>query len=157
MPSAIKFHVRVQVLLICATLLPYQYSVLALSSPTTTIRVCTGSSCLSKCRGAFNPKKSFQSLQKQSEENSSVEIEETFCMNQCKRGPNARIMKDAQVLTFEGEMNETEMKRKSFQGVRSDERVEHLWGLVKGLEDGTVDGIASGSTDKLTDIMPKSD
>lgn len=78
-------------------------------------------------------------------------------MNQCKRGPNARIMKDAQVLTFKGEMNETELNRKSFQGVTSDKRVEYLWGLAKGLEDGTVDGIASGSIDKLTDIMPKSD
>ena len=156
MPSAIKCHLRVQVLLLCATLLPY-YSILALSSPTTTIRVCSGSSCLSKCRGGFDPTKSFASLQKQSEENSSIEIEETFCMNQCKRGPNARIMKDAQVLTFEGEMNETEIKRKSFQGVTSDKRVEHLWGLAKGLEDGTVDGIASGSVDKLTDIMPQSD
>ena len=128
-------------------------STLALSS-STKIRVCQGSSCLSKCRGAFDPLKSFQSLQKGNIEESFVEVEETFCMNQCKRGPNARIIRDEQVITFEGEMNETEMNRKSFQGVRSDERVGNLWGLAKGLEDGTVDGVDSGDAAKLTDIMP---
>lgn len=129
-------------------------SILALSSSSTKIRVCTGSSCLSQCRGAFNPLKSLQSLQKEDSENSLVEVEETFCMNQCKRGPNARIITDEQVITIEEEMNETELKRKSFQGIRSDERVGKLWGLVKGLEDGTVVGVESGDAAKLTDMMP---
>jgi len=121
----------------------------------TKIRVCQGSSCLGKCRGSFNPLTAFNNLQKDESAETSIEIEETWCMNQCKRGPNARITKDGNVLTFEeGKMNDTEMKRKSFQGIGSEERVGHVWGLARGIEDGTVLGILSGSVDKLTDIMP---
>ena len=51
-------------------------------------------------------------------------------MNQCKRGSNVRLIKNDQVMTFENRMNEVELKRKAFQSVNSQERVEGLWTLV---------------------------
>lgn len=89
-------------------------------------------------------------------------------MNQCKRGPNLRILlhHDEQeqeqeheiVMTFDeglGVTNEVERKRKSFQEVRNEERVGMVWGLAKGLVDGSVVGVESGSAEKLGDILPQ--
>ena len=78
-------------------------------------------------------------------------------MNQCKRGPNVRIIKDDEVVVFdeEGIMNDTEMKRKTFQNVASDERIKTIWGLVEGVVDGSVQGNKCGSIENLTDIMPQ--
>ena len=89
-------------------------------------------------------------------EDVNVQIEETFCMNQCKRGPNLRLLQNDQVLTFDGEgiMNDVEMKRKSFQSIGSDEKVGMLWNLIKDIQDGNVDAKESGAVEKLTDIMP---
>jgi (2Fe-2S) ferredoxin len=134
-------------------------------SPTnnlTTIRVCTGSSCLSKCKAGFDPLSSFQSLHRDENQNINIgdnviKIEETFCMNQCKRGPNARIIRQGQVITFEegtGIMNDVELKRKSFQGIGSENRVNFLWNLVKDLHTGNVNGVESGDAEKLSDLMP---
>ena len=124
----------------------------AMAMATTKIRVCQGSSCLSKCRGAFNP---LNSLEKKSENNDlSIELEETYCMNQCKRGPNARIIHDGNALTFDDLMNETEAKRKAFQGISNEKRVEFLWGIAEGVENGKVEGKNHGSVDALSDIMP---
>lgn len=121
----------------------------------TTIRICTGSSCMSKCRAGFNPIKSFENLKNENDD-VNVQIEETFCMNQCKRGPNLRLLQNDQVLTFDGEgiMNDVEMKRKSFQSIGSDEKVDMLWNLIKDIQDGNVDAKESGAVEKLTDIMP---
>lgn len=134
------------------------------SNNPTTIRVCTGSSCLSKCKAGFDPLSSFQSLYQEERKNYSneddviINIEETFCMNQCKRGPNARIIRHGKVITFEqgtGIMNDVELKRKSFQGVGSENRVHFIWNLVKDLHTGNVNGIIeSGDAEKLTDLMP---
>ena len=121
----------------------------------TTIRICTGSNCVSKCRAGFNPIKSFENLKNENED-VNVQIEETFCMNQCKRGPNLRLLQNDQVLTFDGEgiMNDVEMKRKSFQSIGSDEKIGMLWNLIKDIQDGNVDAKESGAVEKLTDIMP---
>jgi len=132
---------------------------LALST-STTIRVCTGSSCLSKCRGAFNPKSSLEHLQKTSTDDNLdtvVKIEEVFCMNQCKRGPNMRIIQNENVITFKDEsiMNDIELKRKSFQSVTNDARVAMVWGITEGLIDGSVVGTDDGPSTKLTDILPQ--
>jgi hypothetical protein len=110
---------------------------------------------MSKCRGSFNPKKILERLVEESE--NDFEIEETFCMNQCKRGPNIRMFRDGQVLTFEDEgiMNDMEKKRKTFQTVANEERLEKIWGLGEGLVDGTVEATESGSIEKLSDIMPR--
>jgi len=133
---------------------------LALSSSSTTIRVCTGSSCLSKCRGAFNPKSSLEHLQKtliDDNLDTDVKIEEVFCMNQCKRGPNMRIIQNGNVITFKDKsiMNDTELKRKSFQSITNDDRVSRVWELTKGLVDGSVVGTDDGPSTKLTDILPQ--
>jgi NADH:ubiquinone oxidoreductase subunit E len=147
---------------------------------TTTIRVCQGSGCLGKCRGGFNPLDSFQALSlladavtAEENTNTNVAIEEAYCMNQCKRGPNARIISpNRQVLVFVGEnenssqtiMNDTEQRRKAFQGLGSQARVEMVWGLAQGVatndgngqSGGVTSVIESGSVDKLTDMMPVS-
>jgi len=121
-----------------------------ISAATTKVRICSGSSCLGKCRGAFNPLDSLRTLQKGCE---NVEIEESFCLNQCKRGPNARIIKDDTVLTFE-EMNETEIKRKSFQNICNDDRIEFVWKLAMRAADEEVSYQRSCNVHLLSDILP---
>ena len=122
--------------------------------PAPTFRVCQGSGCLSKCRGSFDPKKILERLTDESD--TDFEIEETFCMNQCKRGPNIRMIRNGQVLTFEDEgvMNDTEKKRKTFQNVANEKRLEGIWGLGEGVADGTIEATESGAIEKLSDIMP---
>mmetsp|Transcript_39806 Transcript_39806/g.77761 ORF Transcript_39806/g.77761 Transcript_39806/m.77761 type:complete len:155 (+) Transcript_39806:55-519(+) len=126
------------------------------TTTSTKIRVCTGSSCLSKCRGVFNPKSTLDRLQKTDDPVPTVDIEEAFCMNQCKRGPNMRIIRNGQVMTFEDDtiMNEMELKRKSFQNVRNDDRVAMVWELTRGVVEGKLIGTEAGSSSKLTDILP---
>lgn len=137
------------------------------------IRVCEGSSCESKCRGAFTPKSSFMERikttnAKECERNdsssssnnvASIVVEEVYCMNQCKRGANVRLIKNDQVLTFNnGIMNDTEMKRKSFQSVTNEGRVDQIWGIVEEIkkgEESEIDYTESGHVDKLTDLIPK--
>ncbi|VEU39982.1 unnamed protein product [Pseudo-nitzschia multistriata] len=135
----------------------------ALSSPSSLkIRVCQGSGCLGKCRGAFDPLESFEKLAAGTGDSDGIRLEETFCMNQCKRGPNVRMINadNGNVLVFDDAMNETEAGRKAFQGVSNDGRVEHLWGianqlLAKGASGSPMEGVAEkGSADKLNDIMP---
>jgi (2Fe-2S) ferredoxin len=120
---------------------------------------------MSKCRGAFDPKWSLKKLQRDSTDAAAgnedglhlIDIEESYCMAQCKRGPNMRVIHNGQVQIFqEGNiMTEVEMKRKTFQSVTSEERVARIWGLaeslVKGEAVGAVDG---GSVESLTDVMP---
>merc|ERR1719253_700953 len=135
------------------------------SSPKITIRVCEGSSCLSKCRGVFSPKSSFGkriSSLSPSSSSASVVLEEAYCMNQCKRGPNVRVIRDDQVITFNdgGIMSDTEINRKTFQSVGNEGRVDMIWGLTQGMVSDGADndndsnlGTESGSVDKLTDMM----
>mmetsp|Transcript_41497 Transcript_41497/g.47897 ORF Transcript_41497/g.47897 Transcript_41497/m.47897 type:complete len:193 (-) Transcript_41497:358-936(-) len=89
----------------------------------------------------------------------NIEIEKSFCMNQCKRGPTIRIINadNGNVLIFNEDtiMNETEIYRKSFQGVNNEKRVNYLWKIVNGVGAGTIRGIEKGSVDKLNDIMPR--
>jgi hypothetical protein len=137
-----------------------------------TIRLCEGSSCQSKCRGGFSPKKYFEAqIQSTSLPNSSsiksasdiIRIEEVFCMNQCKRGPNCRIIQNDQVMTYpnDGIMNEMELKRKSFQMVSNDGRAHMIWDVVQRMivdseeeEDGWI--VKSGDVMKLSDLTPGS-
>jgi (2Fe-2S) ferredoxin len=135
------------------------------------IRVCTGSGCLGKCRGGFNPLTSLEKLLisddndndydndsiNDNAKDTAIEIEETFCMNQCKRGPNVRIINadNGNVITFdESIMNEVESTRKNFQRIIDENRVIGLWVIVNGIRDGTVVGVEKGQVDILNDIMP---
>jgi len=152
------------------------------SSSSLKIRVCQGSSCLGKCRGAFNPLTSFENLLVGDDANAyankgdvelegerstaasttttTIELEESFCMNQCKRGPNVRLINadNGNVLTFDSTvMNDTESNRKAFQGVTNENRVKHLWGIANKVAEGSMVGTVTekGSVDKLNDIMPR--
>jgi (2Fe-2S) ferredoxin len=131
------------------------------------IRVCTGSGCLGKCRGGFNPLASLEKLIISNDndtdsindnaKDATIEIEETFCMNQCKRGPNVRIINadNNNVITFdESIMNEVESTRKNFQRIVNEDRVIGLWEIVNCVRDGTVVGVEKGQVDILNDIMP---
>ena len=111
---------------------------------------------MSKCRGSFDPQKILGELEKESED--SFVIEEAFCMNQCKRGPNIRLIRNGHVLTFDedGIMNETEKRRKTFQSVGNEEHLERIWGLGQGLVDGTIKAIENEPIEKLSDIIPSS-
>ena len=87
-------------------------------------------------------------------------MEEAFCMNQCKRGPNVRLIKDDQVLTFgdESVMNDTEVKRKTFQSVTSEKKIDRIWGVVEEIQKGDASGIEmveGGHVDKLSDLLPQ--
>ena len=110
---------------------------------------------MSKCRGSFDPQRILQHLEEENED--GFVIEEVFCMNQCKRGPNIRLIRNGHVLTFdeEGIMNETEKKRKTFQRVGNEERLMKIWGLGKGLVDGSIDAVENESIEKLSDIIPR--
>mmetsp|Transcript_18958 Transcript_18958/g.27912 ORF Transcript_18958/g.27912 Transcript_18958/m.27912 type:complete len:191 (+) Transcript_18958:56-628(+) len=165
-----------------ALLLSQSYLTNALSSPTPSsirIRICNGSSCESKCRGAFSPLKTLEQLRREHGDGDSngdgddhaisdIEFEETYCMNQCKRGPNARIIDTSDddcdsLLIFEDplHMNDTEQKRKSFQGLTNENRVKFVWGLARGVLDAKDEDILSSfkdtgaSASKLSDIMPQ--
>ena len=144
----------------------------AMAPPSLKLRVCQGSGCLGKCRGAFNPLASFEMLVAEGSGSNGdaaaatsetatatrIEVEETFCMNQCKRGPNVRMIDNdnGKVLTFdETIMNETELGRKAFQRVVNEDKVKALWGLAKDVTEGTVVATESGFVDKLHDIMPR--
>eukprot|EP00466_Bigelowiella_natans_P001573 jgi/Bigna1/139988/aug1.53_g14696 len=99
--------------------------------------VCGGSSCLGRCRGSFNPVKSFKGLEKT--QGGSVEVHEVECLNMCKRGPNVRMMYGKDSVTVDGVMNDVERRRKAFQGVASNERVASLWDIAKAVHDGTAE------------------
>lgn len=124
------------------------------SLPLTKIRVCTGSSCISKCQGVFNPFDSFNMFQADAPVGQTkIEIEEVFCMNQCKKGPNARIIKDGFVLTF-NEMNDLELARKSFHSLRSENRTKHIYHLAIQAADEKVVYTPNGDATLLGDILP---
>ena len=131
-------------------------SAMSLQQSSLKVRVCSG--CIQKCRGSFNHVESFGQLAESSPE-TSIEIEEAFCMNQCKKGPNVRLINadNENVLAFDDDkiMNEMESSRKSFQRVSNDERVNYVWGIANEILEGTVVANEKGSVDKLHDIMPK--
>jgi len=144
------------------------------SSLSLKLRVCQGSGCLGKCRGAFNPLTSFEQLSiaynvdegskdcttatMETTTTNMIEIEESFCLNQCKKGPNVRIIgtKNGKVLVFDDTiMDETEISRKAFQRVVNEERVKRVWGIAKAVVDGELVATEKGYVDKLHDIMPR--
>lgn len=113
------------------------------SAASTKVRVCAGSSCFGRCVGAFEPVRAFEALAKAPGSEADVEIETVFCMNMCKRGPNVRLIHEGEVATVPGEMGPTELSRKAFQGVRSDENAMRIWSLAASAAAGTLgDGIA---------------
>lgn len=146
-------------LLVIAQLLLSQLALIsALSQQQSSLKVRVCSGCLQKCRGNFNHVESFGKLVESSPD-TSIQVEEAFCMNQCKKGPNVRLINadNQNVLAFDDDaiMNEIESSRKSFQRVSNDERVDYVWGIANGVLEGNVVANEKGSVDKLHDIMPK--
>lgn len=142
----------------------------------TKIRVCQGSSCLGKCLGAFDPKGSLEALVEATvddEEPAGLEIEEAFCLNQCKKGPNARILYQSSVVLGEEQvdasdeewsvvvlpniMTETEESRKTFQRITNPDRVNDLYRWALEVQNGEIDPehIKLFPASKLGDILPK--
>jgi hypothetical protein len=111
----------------------------ASASAKTTLRVCAGSSCAGRCVGSFEPVSAFQAYAKAPCSRADVEIETVFCMNMCKRGPNVRLIHEGELATVPSEMGETELSRKAFQGVRSDEKVFKVWSLASCAAAGSLD------------------
>ena len=125
-----------------------------------TLRVCSG--CLGRCRGSFNPLTTFEHLVAANEEKKGahkrIDVEESFCMNQCKKGPIVRLInaENTNVLTLDDTlMTATESSRKAFQRVLSEERVQYLWKMAHGVLDGDIVAMEQGPVDKLHDLMPK--
>mmetsp|Transcript_88284 Transcript_88284/g.156306 ORF Transcript_88284/g.156306 Transcript_88284/m.156306 type:complete len:230 (-) Transcript_88284:259-948(-) len=98
------------------------------------IAICTGSSCEQRCPGGWTLQSSFCSLA----DDTSIAIKEINCMNQCKRGPNVRLVADKQVQVIKQRMNEVEQNRKTFQSVRSEERAKAIWGVAQAIADGSL-------------------
>ena len=101
------------------------------------IGVCQGSSCMAKCKGDFNPLKSLQSIEADPTEN-EIEIEEVFCLDACKRGPNARIYIDGYIASVDS-MNALDSSRKLFTALCRDTDVSRVWALAKDLAAGRID------------------
>ncbi|KAJ1493907.1 hypothetical protein T484DRAFT_1878534 [Baffinella frigidus] len=114
-------------------------------APGMKIIVCQGSSCLGKCRGMFNPKTSIEAEKAKGEGGAGIDIEEVRCMNMCKRGPNVRLVQGGELVTIDDKMNETERRRKAFQGVGNEARALGVWELALKLADGSVDGTKHGA------------
>lgn len=100
---------------------------------------------MGRCRGAFDPVKSFESLARE-QEGINVEVVEVACLNMCKRGPNVRMMYGQDSVTAEGEgmMGDVEKRRKAFQGVGSDERVTRVWEIANGVHGGAIPHVVHG-------------
>jgi hypothetical protein len=101
------------------------------------IGVCQGSSCMSKCKGDFNPLKSLQSIEKDPSEN-DIEIEEVFCLDACKRGPNARIYVAGYIASVDS-MNELDRSRKLFTALCRDTDVNKVWSVARDLAAGRIE------------------
>jgi len=126
---------------------------LCLALSPVTIRVCQGSGCLGKCRGSFNPK---ETIERETRGQDAV-VQEAFCLNQCKRGPNLRILtenEDKQKAVVFERMTETEQSRKTFQSVSSDERVLSILDTVSEFQAGRLEGKLMDAS-KLGDILPR--
>eukprot|EP00930_Biecheleria_cincta_P072175 TRINITY_DN59613_c0_g1_i1.p1 TRINITY_DN59613_c0_g1~~TRINITY_DN59613_c0_g1_i1.p1 ORF type:complete len:213 (+),score=32.14 TRINITY_DN59613_c0_g1_i1:60-698(+) len=104
--------------------------------------VCQGSSCLGRCVGNFDPMDSFKELA--AKNGPAVGLEQVSCMNMCKKGPNAQLVLDGELVIVSGQMSEVEERRKAFQGLSSHERVARVWKLLQGLLDGSVQGALHG-------------
>ena len=124
-----------------------------------TLRVCSG--CLGRCRGSFNPLATFEDLVAANEEkgtNKRIGLEESFCMNQCKKGPIVRLInaENTHVLTLDDtRMTATESSRKAFQRVLTEDRVHLLWKMAHGVLEGDIVALEQGPVEKLNDLMPK--
>ena len=123
-----------------------------------TLRVCSG--CLGRCRGSFNPLTTFEDLVAANEDDIAkrIDIEESFCMNQCKKGPIVRLInaENQHVVTLDDTlMTATESSRKAFQRVLTEERVQELWNIAEGVLEGDIVAMEQGPVEKLNDLMPK--
>ena len=87
-----------------------------------------------KCAPGFDMLSSFAALAADDDDVSVVTVQ---CMNQCKRGPVARIVADGQVQIVAKRMNELEQKRKSFQAV-GPAKVAPIWDVVTAIADGSL-------------------
>ena len=103
------------------------------SQASVSIAVCTGGSCEQRCSPGVYPKKLFETLTAES----SIDVVEVNCMNQCKRGPVVRLVAEGQLQTVPERMNAVEQKRKTFQRVGGAARVEGIWGIASAIADGS--------------------
>lgn len=100
------------------------------------IVVCVGSSCEQRCSGAFEPKRAFASLAAAAAD--EVALVEVNCMNQCKRGPAARITADGELLTVRERMGALEQQRKAFHAVGSAARAAAIFAVAQRVGDGSL-------------------
>eukprot|EP00747_Dinoflagellata_sp_TGD_P222612 gnl/TRDRNA2_/TRDRNA2_94316_c0_seq1.p1 gnl/TRDRNA2_/TRDRNA2_94316_c0~~gnl/TRDRNA2_/TRDRNA2_94316_c0_seq1.p1 ORF type:complete len:199 (+),score=25.40 gnl/TRDRNA2_/TRDRNA2_94316_c0_seq1:28-624(+) len=105
--------------------------------------VCSGSSCTGRCRAGFDALKSFKALTSEND-SADIKVEEVFCMNMCKRGPNVRFVRGGQMVTVDDAMNDVEQRRGAFQGVSSDTKVAAIWDLALDLAAGRLKGTLRG-------------
>ena len=103
------------------------------TKPSVSIAVCTGGSCEQRCAPGVIPKRLFETLTAES----SVDVVEVNCMNQCKRGPVVRLVAEGELQTVPERMNAVEQKRKTFQNVGGAARVEVIWGIASAIADGS--------------------
>jgi hypothetical protein len=101
------------------------------------IGVCQGSSCMAKCKGDFNPLTSLQSIGTDPTEK-EIEIEEVFCLDACKRGPNARIYVDGYIASVDS-MSALDNSRKLFTALCRDTDVSRVWAVAKDLAAGRIE------------------
>lgn len=93
---------------------------------------------MAKCKGDFNPLKTFHQISTTSSD-SELEIEEVFCLDACKRGPNVRVYVDGHIASLDA-MNELEKSRKMFTSVVRESDVDRVWSLTKKLAAGEIKG-----------------
>lgn len=103
------------------------------TKPSVSIAVCTGGSCEQRCAPGVFPKRLFETLTA----DSSVDVVEVNCMNQCKRGPVVRLVAEGELQAVPERMNSVEQKRKTFQNVGGAARVEGIWGIASAIADGS--------------------
>lgn len=119
-----------------------------------TVAVCTGSACEQRCTGTFDTHATFAACAADDDDISLVTVN---CMNQCKRGPVVRIVAgpDELVQKVNGRMNSVEMKRGAFQNVGSVGRAEAIFGVAKGITDGSLsDGFGDFSVEPNGPLPP---
>ena len=95
-----------------------------------TVGVCQGSTCMGKCKGDFNPLTIFKNLATGSF--SDIEINEIFCLDACKRGPNVRLYQDGHITSIEA-MTDLEKTRKMFTAVSREADVHRVWAFAVDL------------------------
>ena len=83
---------------------------------------------MGKCKGDFDPLESLRI--RQLETGMPIELEEAFCLDMCKKGPNVRLLVNNKIAQVEG-MTEIEISRKAFNGVSNEVAVSRVWDLAQ--------------------------